>query len=216
MQELERMINIYHTAFIVFLILTIVFLAVSIFLFFKFNIRGIFDMRTGRGARKTIQKMQEMNAQTGKLRQDVVNHTPVHLSAEDRISAPVTEKRSVTPPAENRASAHVQPPVYAADDGSQRTEVLSGQGTGTEETALLQGQGSEETTLLQGQGSEETTLLQGQGSEETTLLSGQDSPETTVLSSQPIQETPQPEQVKLPGAFTIEKEIMWVHTEEVI
>lgn len=68
MQELERLINIYHMAFIVFLILAILFFIISVILFFRFNIRGIFDMKTGRGARKTIQKMEELNAQTGKLR----------------------------------------------------------------------------------------------------------------------------------------------------
>lgn len=158
MQELERMIKIYHTAFIVFLILTILFLVVSIVLFFRFNIRGIFDMRTGRGARKTIQKMQEINAQTGKLRQDVVTHTPVNLQGAERISAPPTEKRIKE---------------------------------------------AQETTLLTDQGSQETTLLH-------------DYNETTVLSSEMTKETPQPESKKLPGAFKIEKEIIWIHTEEML
>lgn len=169
MQELERMIKIYHTAFIVFLILTILFLVVSVVLFFRFNIRGIFDMRTGRGARKTIQKMQEINAQTGKLRQDVVTHTPVNLQGAERISAPPTEKRIKE---------------------AQETEALSNQGS--QETALLSNQGSQETTLLH------------------------DYNETTVLSSELTKETPQPESKKLPGAFKIEKEIIWIHTEEML
>lgn len=169
MQELERMIKIYHTAFIVFLILTILFMVVSVVLFFRFNIRGIFDMRTGRGARKTIQKMQEINAQTGKLRQDVVTHTPVNLQGAERISAPPTEKRIKE---------------------AQETEALSNQG-------------SQETTLLSDQGSQETTLLH-------------DYNETTVLSSELTKETPQPESKKLPGAFKIEKEIIWIHTEEML
>ena len=180
MQELERMIKIYHTAFIVFLILTILFLVVSVVLFFRFNIRGIFDMRTGRGARKTIQKMQEINAQTGKLRQDVVTHTPVNLQGAERISAPPTEKRIKE---------------------AQETEALSNQGS--QETALLSNQGSQETTRLSDQGSQETTLLH-------------DYNETTVLSSELTKETPQPESKKLPGAFKIEKEIIWIHTEEML
>ena len=59
MQELEQLIKIYHAAFIAFLVLAVVFFVTSVILFFKFNIRGIFDMKTGRGARKTIQKMKE-------------------------------------------------------------------------------------------------------------------------------------------------------------
>lgn len=154
MQELEQMINIYHIAFIVFLILTIVFLIVSVILFFRFNIRGIYDMRTGRGARRTIQRMEEINAQTGKLRQDLITTTPVRLSPKDRISAPVTEERK--------------------------------------ETELLADQGTEKTTLLQ------------------------DYNQTTVLSPDQKEDIPQPEHVKLPGAFKIEKEIMWIHTEEML
>ncbi|MDD2980446.1 MAG: hypothetical protein PHN80_10780 [Hespellia sp.] len=92
MQQLEQMINIYHTAFIVSLILFIVFLAVTIFLFFFFDIRKIFDIRTGRGAKRKIQKMEEINAQTGKLRQDMVGQTPSVLSPEERITYPVTSK----------------------------------------------------------------------------------------------------------------------------
>lgn len=137
MQELERMISIYHAAFITFLILTVVFFIVSVILFFRFNIRGIFDMRTGRGAKKTIQKMQELNDQTGKLRQDIITNTPVSLSPSQRISAPPTEDR-----------------VIVSDDCGA-TEILT-------------------------------------------------------------EIDPQPGKVDLPGAFKIEKEIMWVHTQEVL
>lgn len=175
MQELERMINIYHIAFIVFLIMTIVFLVVSVILFFRFNIRGIFDMRTGRGARKTIQKMQEINDQTGKLRQEVVTNTPVKLPPEERIAAPSTEKRM-------RNS-------YTEED-SQKNE-------------LLTDQGAQETTLLSEQGSQETILLHEYN-------------ETTVLSQNRTEDIPQLEKIKLPGAFKIEKEIMWIHTEEML
>lgn len=172
MQELERMISIYHVAFIIFLILTIVFLVVSVVLFFRFDIRGIFDMRTGRGARKTIQKMQELNDQTGKLRQDVITNTPVNLSPKDRIAPPPTEKRLVS-----------------VQEDSQKTELLSGQ------TAAGQ-------SLVE-EGSQETTLLH-------------DYNETTVLSQGQMVDAPQPAKKNLPGAFNIDKEIMWVHTDEII
>ncbi len=163
MQELERMINIYHTAFLIFLILTVVFLVVSVFLFFWFDIRGIFDLRSGRGARKTIQKMQELNDQTGKLRQSPVTATPVKLSGEERIAAPVTEKKGT--------------PLY--EENAQQTELLSRQAGQKDAVCEVVG-------------------------------------ETTLLSPEQTQETPQPEKRKLPGVFRIEKEILWVHTNEVI
>ena len=162
MQELEQMIKIYHTAFIVFLVLSIIFLVISVALFFLFDIRGIFDMKSGRGAKKAIQKMQELNDQTGKLRQDVITNTPVSLNAENRISAPPTEKRM-------DAAMYAGNAAVSVNTGSQETELLD--------------EGSRETTLL--------------------------SPAQT-------EETPQSEAKKLPGAFHIEKEIMWIHTEEML
>lgn len=68
MQEQMKLINLYHTGFLACLCLTVLFFLLTVFLFFKFDIRGIFEFRTGRGARKRIQKMEEINAMTGKLR----------------------------------------------------------------------------------------------------------------------------------------------------
>ena len=180
MQELERLINIYHMAFIVFLILAILFFIISVILFFRFNIRGIFDMRTGRGARKTIQKMEELNAQTGKLRQDVVYNTPVSLSPEDRIAFPPTERRLDALANVQNAVSDEQPAYEQVYEDSQKTELLSEQGAG------------------------ETTLLQQNN-------------DNYNLSQEKAEDVPQPEKdVKIPGVFKIEKNLMWIHTEEVL
>ncbi len=154
MQELEKMISIYHTANIVCLVLAISFLAISVILFFRFDIKKIFDLKTGRGAKKTIQKMEEINARTGKLRQDMVAQTPSNLKAEERIVRPV------------------------------KTEEPN-------ETAPLAVNGSEDTMILQ-----------------------QES-ETTVLSNG-METNSKEEKRELPGNFKVIKEIMWVHTKEVL
>lgn len=183
MQELEQLIKIYHAAFIAFLVLAVVFFVISVILFFKFNIRGIFDMKTGRGARKTIQKMKELNAQTGKLRQDVVSNTPVRLSSEERISAPPTEKRADIFPdqqIQNSSVTSVQQETEDVWDGSQKTELLSDQGL------------------------DQTVLLHSYN-------------ETSDLPTEKAADNPQPERkTKLPGVFIIERNLMWVHTEEVL
>ncbi len=70
MQETEQLISLYHTAFIVFLILTIVFALVSVLIFFQFRIKDVFDFKTGRGQKRTIRQMEEENAKAGKLRQE--------------------------------------------------------------------------------------------------------------------------------------------------
>lgn len=156
MQELERMIDIYHTAYIACLVLTIVFLALSIFFFFKFEIKKIFDMKTGRGAKRSIREMEEINAKTGKLRtNDMTGRLSKQLRPEERITYPVTSP-----------NPHPQP-TGARDEGMMETEVLSG--------------------------ISETTLLSQNGNEET-----------------------QHREIALPGAFRIKKEIMWIHTKEVL
>lgn len=197
MQELEKMINIYHTAFIVFLILTIVFLVVSIVLFFVFNIPSIFDMKTGRGAKRKIREMKELNDQTGKLRQDVAANTPVRLAAEERISAPPTEKRRNVFHDQERPAQNVQTQASSYQEKSQAN-------------IDSYSEGSQETTLLS-EGSQETMLLSEQG---TTLLDTYN--EITILSSDQTMDIPQSEQKKLPGAFKIDKEIIWIHTEEML
>lgn len=179
MQELEKMINVYHIGFTVCLILSCVFFIVSVILFFKFDIRKIIDMKTGRGAKKTIQKMEEINAKTGKLRQDMVSHTPSVLRSEDRIAYPVTE-----------ANLDVQ-----AEAARQRN---SGAGRMSEDKNTAQNAYTESLE----EGAQDTTLLCQSG--ETTLL------------AQNMQQQIQQREIKLPGAFKIEKEIMWIHTEEVL
>lgn len=92
MQETEKIISLYHTGFIVCLVLFILFLLITVLLFFRFDIRNVIDLRTGRGAKKTIQKMEEINAKTGKLRQEMTAQTPSVLRPEERIAFPKTEE----------------------------------------------------------------------------------------------------------------------------
>lgn len=66
----EQIINILHIGFIICLVLTILFAALSVFFFFQFKIRDVFNAITGRAQRKSVQQMEEENAKTGKLRQD--------------------------------------------------------------------------------------------------------------------------------------------------
>lgn len=43
MQEMEKIINLYHIGFLICLALSMIFLLVTVFLFFKFDIRNIID-----------------------------------------------------------------------------------------------------------------------------------------------------------------------------
>lgn len=68
MQQIQQQINMFHTLFYVCLGLCILFLIISVIFFFKFDIRNIFNTKTGRSVRKTVQSMDEKNAHTGPLR----------------------------------------------------------------------------------------------------------------------------------------------------
>ena len=72
MGDTEQLIGLYHTGFMICLALTILFIALSIFLFFKLKIRDVFNILTGRAQKRSIRMMEEENAKTGKLRRDYV------------------------------------------------------------------------------------------------------------------------------------------------
>lgn len=187
MQETEQLITLYHTGFIIFLILTILFAALSVLLFFLFKIRRVFDYLTGRAEKRTIRQMEEENAQTGKLRQDTYIpestgdlYTTPSGSIPPIIYPPTGEMATGGDPTEkmhngaSQTQPHV-PHVQAQGGGSLNTgggySAATGGASREDEKTELLPDGSEETTLLNGDGSEETTLLNG-GSEETMLLGG--------------------------------------------
>ena len=63
----EGTINILNTGFAICVAFSILFFVVSIVLFFVFDIKRIFDMKTGRAEKQKIREMEEENALTGRL-----------------------------------------------------------------------------------------------------------------------------------------------------
>ena len=58
MQRLESQISMYHTIFMICIVLFVLFLLVDIFLFIKLDIRKVIGFLTGKTARKTIEEMK--------------------------------------------------------------------------------------------------------------------------------------------------------------
>ena len=198
MEETQQLISLFHTGFIICLVLTILFAALSIFLFFFLRIRNVFDNMTGRAERRTIRMMEEENAKTGKLRQD-------YLAANTSGSLYTTPSGNIPP--------IIYPPTEPTNTGTEKTEPTLRNAEGSSRTDLLKSEndGSEATTLLRGEGSEETTLLnQGEGSGETTLLTPE--MEAAFRAQQEAEKTEEKPKWK----FDIIKENMWIHTDEVI
>lgn len=219
MQETEQLITLYHTGFIIFLILTILFAALSVLLFFLFKIRRVFDYLTGRAEKRTIRQMEEENAQTGKLRQD----TFIPESTGDLYKTPSGSIPPIIYPPTGEMATGGEPTEKMHTDASQTQPHVQAQGggrlnTGGGYSAGTGGvsRGDEKTELLP-DGSEETTLLNG-GSEETTLLSGNTAGTQgeTMLLTPELERAMQEERQKRPysGRFEIIKDMMLIHTEE--
>ena len=68
MEQIQQQINLFYTLFYVCLGICIFCLILSVIFIFKFDIINIFNARTGRSVKKTVQQVEEMNARTGQLR----------------------------------------------------------------------------------------------------------------------------------------------------
>ena len=68
MQQIQQKIELFHSLSLMCMILFLVCLGLCIFFFFKFRIRDIFNVRTGRSMKRKVRQMEERNAQTGRFR----------------------------------------------------------------------------------------------------------------------------------------------------
>ena len=218
----EQIINILHIGFIICLVLTILFAALSVFFFFQFKIRDVFNAITGRAQRKSVQQMEEENAKTGKLRQDYYS-TPTSSDLYTTPSGRIPPVMSAQQAAGGQAdgAAYTEQVYHSADpEGREHTMQLH-----TAQQVASDNGGSEATTLLNS-GSEETTLLNS-GSEETTLLNSRNGGttaqrnagfgETTLLTPEMETSFVQAKTNEKPEwNFVIKKEIMEIHTNEIV
>ena len=205
MQETEQLISLYHTAIIVFLILTIVFALISVLIFFQFRIKDVYDFKTGRGQKRTIRQMEEENAKTGKLRQEYASAN----TSSDLYRTPSGEIPPVIYPKTEQMNTGTEP--------TEQTYMPSRPAHMPDSRTSLDGRDQTEALDNLAEGSEETTLLrENEGSEETTLLGGNSEPayssesETVVLNQDMLAAA----MAKSVGRFEIVKESMWIHTDE--
>lgn len=70
MDNTTQLMELYSTCFTVSMVITIIAAALAVFLFFRFNIRGIYAIRSGKAKQREIREMEERNQRTGKLRED--------------------------------------------------------------------------------------------------------------------------------------------------
>lgn len=208
----EQIINILHIGFIICLVLTILFAALSVFFFFQFKIRDVFNAITGRAQRKSVQQMEEENAKTGKLRQDYYSaptSSDLYTTPSGRIPPVMSAQQAAGGQADG--AAYTEQVYHSADpEGREHTMQLH-----TAQQAASDNGGSEATTLLNS-GSEETTLLNGRNGG-TAAQRNAGFGETTLLTPEMEASFVQAKTNEKPEwNFVIKKEIMEIHTNEII
>ncbi len=123
------LISVLNVAFIICLAMTILFFVISVVLFFMFDIRTIYMIRSGRAQAKTVKEMQEINSSTGRLRVGGKTQTgglKKEKKKKDVIKTPSQQLAEASHPA-------YAPDVQQQGDGYETTERL---GDAAETTAL--------------------------------------------------------------------------------
>lgn len=115
----NTVISVLSTCFMVCLAFTILFFAISVILFFLFDIRTIFNVKTGRAQAKTVKEMQTANASTGRLRVGGKTQTS-KLTKEQRNK---TKVPTVIPP-QHTGEQQLSMNSYTQQSGSAETELL--------------------------------------------------------------------------------------------
>lgn len=118
------LISIFRICFYICLAFTILFFIISVVLFFLFDIKTIFNIRTGRAKQKTIKEMQAANNSTGRLRVDGKTLTS-QLSKNDKKNIGKKRENIIVPPqTEPVKEQHVNQSKTPYGDGSENTTVL--------------------------------------------------------------------------------------------
>lgn len=162
------MLSVLNTAFVICLAMTILFFVVSVILFFLFDIKTIYMIRSGRAQAKTVKEMEEINSSTGRLR-GTAKQTDKDRKKKSR-NAPVvqtpTESQVQPDPAEYADGTEV------LDYESETTEKLSGSANAQSRNVPVFDDSSQTTILAQ---EAETSVLNIES--ETTVLSQQTQPQ---------------------------------------
>jgi len=132
---MNNTIELLNTLFLVCAILAGVFLILSVILFFIFDIRSIFNIRTGRAKKKTVQEMQDANSRTDVLKISKTGQRTRRGSLTGPLGTGPTSKKlrhsaEITPP---------QPPPQSISEpqATPETSVLKSQPEDMPETSVL-------------------------------------------------------------------------------
>lgn len=175
MSDSVQLLKIYNVGFWICLTLAVLFLIISVILFVKFDIKGIWSLKSGRAQAKAIREKQSEAAKSGKMRTGKKNAPELMASGE------LETERQTTMRPPGRSAEYVQ------DTAQKNAEQGFGQMLVQNEISQVSVQQIVQTPSEQ--------LRDGTGL-------------TTALA---------PEEMKTGhGKFLLEKQIIYIHTEEKI
>ncbi len=191
MADVTARIELYHRLFLVCLGLAILCLVLAIVLFFVLDIRTVLGYLTGRSAKKKIRELEADNAKSGRL------------SARERTSMQYVAQDMKTDMGVRQPAA---PGARKVENAVEQAQPRRQEYAPPPRTAPKP---EPQTDLLYSvQEEQATSLLQGAGEQETSLLQEEQNPDaaTEVLKNS----------ATVFGKFILERELILIHTEEVI
>ena len=123
-------ISLLKTGFIICLSAAILFFIITVALFFIFDIKTIFMIRSGRAQAKSIKEMQNANANTGHLRSTKTSGAKtskkhVEKPRTQEISAPTAAPLTANPYPQSSPAPEQITEELAYEDTANQTEVLA-------------------------------------------------------------------------------------------
>lgn len=212
MNDVIQQINLYNNLFKVCLVLSLVFLVVAVTIFFMLDIKSTIGYLTGRKAKKQIKELEAANAENGRLMskgksmqyvdQKMKSDMGVRQAATLGIRKVEHAVEHVVEPAEQQVTAQQQMVQQSATKkflGKRKNEPES------QDSGILTTSDTDTTQLLY------DNPNGGWDMNNTTVLSGEMDTSYINSSTAVLEE-------KLPqmGHFMIIRELMLIHTEEVI
>lgn len=143
MNGLNDVINVLQTCQHIAIAFLILFFIISVVLFFLFDIRKIFNIRSGRAKAKTVSEMAKANAETGRLRvggktvtselsndekKKIKKHkhvNPVVMPSQMPVNETINNQNMQIPPAYSYEPESIPTEKLVADEGSESTTVLN-------------------------------------------------------------------------------------------
>lgn len=110
MESYQNSMDFFLNAYRICFVIAAVAFVLALLMFFSFDIRTIFMIKTGRARQKTVDEMSEKNSRTGKLREDsgqVTSARTQPVSTEKVEARTVEDLSQYEPPDVGKSSAHL-------------------------------------------------------------------------------------------------------------